>query len=130
MKKTAQFLKTCAMGGLLVLLPLLILYLILAEVVQIVVALATPIADLFPAGTFDKIGHPVLLALVLTLVVLFVLGLALRVAILHRVGGWAERSLLARVPAYTAIKHLSRGFAGVGDEHALFSAGRGDICRR
>ena len=120
MKQINEFLKTCAIGGLLVLLPLLLLYLVLTEAVQLIVALATPIADLFPAGTFDKIEHPLLLALMLILIVSFVLGLALRLAILRRVGGWAERSVLARVPAYTAIKHLSRGLVGADDEHALF----------
>ena len=119
MKQITEFLKTCAMGGLLVLLPLLLLYLVLAEAVQFIVALATPIADLFPAGTFDKVEHPVLLALLLLLVVSFVLGLALRQAFLRRIGGWAERSVLTRLPVYNAIKHLSRGLAGVSDEYAV-----------
>ena len=52
MKQITQFLKTSAMGGLLVLLPLLLLYLVISELVKIVVVLATPIAALFPDGTF------------------------------------------------------------------------------
>jgi uncharacterized membrane protein len=120
MKKITEFLKTSAMGGLLVLLPLLLLYMVVAEMVQLIMALATPIADLFPAGTFDKVEYPVLLALVLILVVSFVLGLALRVALLRRVGDWAEHTVLARIPAYNAIKHLSRGLVGAPDEQATF----------
>ena len=108
------------MGGLLVLLPLLLLYMLVAEMVQLIVVLATPIADLFPAGTFDKVEYPVLLALVLILLVSFVLGLALRVSILSRVGDWAERSVLARIPTYNAIKDLSRGLVGASDEQAIF----------
>jgi uncharacterized membrane protein len=119
-KKITEFLKTCAMGGLLVLLPLLLLYLVLTEAVQLIVTLATPIADLFPVGTFDKLEHPVLLALLLLLFVSFVFGLALRLAILCRMGDWVERTVLARVPAFNAIKHLSRGLVGATDEHALF----------
>lgn len=120
MKKMIEFLKLSAMGGFLVLLPLLLLYLVLAEAVQLIVALATPIADLFPAGIFDNVDHPVLLALILLLIVSFVLGLLLRMAYLRRMGDWAERYVLARVPAYNAIKHLSRGLIGASDEHALF----------
>ena len=89
-------------------LPLLLLYLVLTEVVQLVVLLATPITDLFPVGTFDKIEHPVLLALVLILVVSFVHGLALRLAILRRVGvGQIARcSLVFRPTMPSNIYHV------------------------
>lgn len=120
MRKISEFLKTSALGGLLVLLPVLLLFLVLTEAVQLIVALATPIADLFPAGTFDKFAHPVLLALLLLLVVSFVLGLALRLAFLRRMGGWAERSVLNRLPVYNAMKNLSRGLLGAPDEGAVF----------
>ena len=53
MKNLLSFLKLAALGGLLVLLPILLFILLLMEIVQMVVGLATPIADLFPAGTFD-----------------------------------------------------------------------------
>ena len=120
MKRITEFLKTSALGGLLVLLPVLLLFLILTEAVQLIVALATPIADLFPAGTFDNIEHPVLLALLLLLLVSFILGLALRLAFLRRMGGWAERSVLKRLPVYNAMKNLSRGLLGAEDEGAVF----------
>ena len=120
MKQVIEFLKTSALGGLLVLLPLLLLFLVLNEAVQLIVALATPIADLFPAGTFDNIDHPVLLALLLLLLVSFVFGLALRLAFLRRMGGWAERSVLKRLPVYNAMKNLSRGLLGAEDEGAVF----------
>jgi hypothetical protein len=48
------------MGGLFVLLPILLLYLLLAEALDLIVALATPIADLFPEGTFGKVEFPVI----------------------------------------------------------------------
>jgi hypothetical protein len=42
----------------------------------LVVALATPTADLLPRGTFDKVNVPLLIALLLILVVSCALGLA------------------------------------------------------
>ena len=53
MKRIFDFLKATAQGGLFVLLPLLLLFLLLAEVMELLVGIATPIADLFPQGTFD-----------------------------------------------------------------------------
>ena len=46
MKTIIEFLKTCLVGGLFVLLPLLLFYLLFSELMDIIVALATPIADL------------------------------------------------------------------------------------
>ena len=45
MKNLMEFFKTSLLGGLFVLLPLLLLYLLLAELLELVVALATPIAE-------------------------------------------------------------------------------------
>jgi hypothetical protein len=51
--------------------------LLLAEMWELMVALATPIAGLFPLGTFDQTKAPVLLAVVLILLSSFLFGLAL-----------------------------------------------------
>jgi uncharacterized membrane protein len=112
MKQLTEFLKTILVGGLFVLLPLLLLYLLLAEILQLVVALATPIADLFPKGTFDQLTSPVLIAGILILGASFLFGLALRSMTLKRVGLWVERTLLDRLPVYNAVKSLSRGLVG------------------
>jgi hypothetical protein len=56
------------MGGLFVLPPVLLFYLLLSEALNLIVALATPIAYLFPEGTFEKVEFPVILGLVLVLV--------------------------------------------------------------
>ena len=111
MGKLMDFLKTTALGGLFVLLPILLLYLLIAEALDLIVALATPIADLFPKGTFDRIDHPVLLGLILILVVSFLIGLALRSITGRRIQGWIERKALGRLPAYGALKNLTTAFA-------------------
>jgi len=121
MKQFADFLKTTVIGGLFVLLPVLLLYMLLAEALQLVVALATPIADLFPKGFFAKVNAPVLIALILIVSVSFLLGIALRSAALSRLGGWIESTVLTRLPAYTALKRLTKGFAK--EEAAAFKPG-------
>ena len=91
MRSLPEFFKTTLLGGLFVLLPLILLYLLLAEMLQLVVVLATPLADLFPAGTFDRINAPVLIAVLLIVGASFIFGLALRSMSLRRFGGWIER---------------------------------------
>jgi len=122
MKQLMEFLKTTAMGGLFVLLPILLLYLLLGEALGLIVALATPIADLFPEGTFGKVEFPVILGLILILGVSFVIGIGLRAEIGRRMGGWIERTVLDRLPAYNALKSLTTGFAEAGKEGAFRAA--------
>jgi uncharacterized membrane protein len=122
MKQLMAFLKTTAMGGLFVLLPILLLYLLLAEALGLIVALATPIADLFPEGTFGKVEFPAIVGLILILGVSFVIGLGLRARIARRSGRWFERTVLDRLPAYNALKSLTTGFAEAGKAGAFRAA--------
>ncbi len=111
MGRLMDFLKTTALGGLFVLLPVLLLYLIIGEALDLIVALATPIADLFPKETFDRVDQPILLGLILILVVSFLIGFALRSLTGRRIKDWIERKALGRLPAYGALKNLTTAFA-------------------
>jgi uncharacterized membrane protein len=122
MKQLLEFLKTTALGGVFVLLPVLLLYLLISEALDLIVALATPIADLFPKGTFEKVEFPVLIGLVLILGVSFLIGLGLRSEKGRGIGRWIERTVLGRVPAYEALKSLTKGFAEAGKEGAFKAA--------
>ncbi len=115
MKQLMEFLKTTAIGGLLVLLPILLLFLLLAEVMELLVGIATPIADLFPPGTLDVDNFPVILALLLLFGTSFVIGLWLRSKKAKRLGNWIERKTVGRLPAYNFLKSLVTGLLGPED---------------
>ena len=119
MKNFTNFLITSLIGGLFVLLPLILFYLLLAEMLQLVVALATPIADLFPKGTFERINMPVLVALILIVGASFLFGLAVRSMTLRRIGLWIERVALGRLPLYNVVRSLSRGLIGAKEDTAF-----------
>ena len=119
MRQLVEFLKTTALGGLFVLLPLILFYLLLAEMLELVVALATPIADLFPKETFYHLKAPVLMALILIVGASFLFGLALRSMTLRRFGLWIERAMFGRLPLYNAVKSLTRALVGAKDEAAF-----------
>ena len=122
MKQLLEFLKTTAMGGLFVLLPVLLLYLLLSEALDLIVALATPIADLFPQGTFEKVEFPVIVGLILILGVSFLIGLGLRSDTGRSLGHWIELTVLSRLPGYEALKSLTAGFAEAGKDGAFKAA--------
>jgi len=116
MKKMIEFFKTSLVGGLLVLLPLVLLYLLMNEIIDLLIALATPIADLFPRGLFDNLELPGLIAVILLVGASFVFGLAVRSVYLRRFGLWLEGTLLANLPMYKAVKRLSNGLLGAKED--------------
>jgi uncharacterized membrane protein len=122
MRQLFDFLKTSLIGGLFILLPLVLFYLLLSELLEVVVALATPIADLFPKGTFDQVKMPVVIGVILIIGASFLFGLALRSASLRRLGLWIERTLLDRLPLYNAVKRMGRGLVGAQEDSAFRSA--------
>jgi uncharacterized membrane protein len=121
MKKIGEFFKTCMLGGLFVLLPVLLFYLAIAEIMDVLILLATPIADLFPESTFDWLGEPMFIAILILVVTCFLLGLSLRSALLTRFGRWFDENVLDRVPIYRGMKMLARGLVGKADDDSFRS---------
>jgi uncharacterized membrane protein len=116
MKKITEFFKTSLSGGFFVLMPLVMFYLLVDEMIELLVALATPIADLFPRGLFENIELPGVIALILLLGASFLFGLALRSKTLRQTGLWIERAILGKLPIYNAVKRLSRGLIGAKED--------------
>jgi uncharacterized membrane protein len=114
-----NFIKTTLLGGLFILLPLMLLWIGLDEIIGLIVAMATPIADMFPPGVFeDDLKLPGIVALVLIIGASFILGLAARSAWLSGVGRKFETTVLNKVPMYRMLKIISS---------ALIDSGNGDI---
>ena len=102
-----NFIKTTLLGGLFILLPLMLLWLGLQEIAGLLIAMATPIADLFPKGPFEDLAAPGLVAVLLIVGASFVLGLAARSYVLTRIGRQVENSILEKVPMYRMLKIMS-----------------------
>jgi uncharacterized membrane protein len=102
-----NFIKTTLLGGLFILLPLMLLWLGLQEISGLLVAMATPIADLFPKGPFEDLTTPGLVAALLIIAVSFILGLAARSYLLIRIGRQVESSILEKLPMYRMLKVMS-----------------------
>jgi uncharacterized membrane protein len=110
MKNILNFIKTTIIGGLFVLLPVILLYLALSEAGEMLVVMASPIADLFFPGRFEDIKSPILIAIPLLIGISFILGLIMLSDSGRRFGNWIERIIFGRVPGYNAIKSLTKGF--------------------
>lgn len=122
MKNIFAFLKATATGGLLVVLPLLLIFMLVQEIMGLLVALATPIVDSFPEGTFGDLNAPEILAVGLLLGSSLLIGLLLRSSKMVFLGTKIEGAVLSKLPAYRALKSLTRGLLTAGDEGNFHTA--------
>jgi uncharacterized membrane protein len=128
-----NFLKTTLLGGLFLLLPIMLLWVGLKEIGGLLVAMATPIADMLPGKMFEDLFAPGVIALVLIVAASFVLGLAAKAAWLRDLGRKFESSVLYKVPMYRMLKVISGALVDYDSSHvdaALVKdeTGGGDPC--
>jgi uncharacterized membrane protein len=128
-----SFLKTTLLGGLFLLLPIMLLWVGLQEIGGLLVAMATPIADMLPGQMFEDLFAPGVIALVLIVAASFVLGLAAKAIWLRNIGRLFERSVLYKIPMYRMLKVISGALIDYDGSHvdaALVKdeTGGGDPC--
>lgn len=102
-----KFLKSTLFRGFVVLFPILLLGLALKEIIGLLIALAEPIAELFPKGSLERANLPGLVAIVLMVLVSFIIGLLIRSDWLSRIGKAFERKVLLKLPIYEMLKSIS-----------------------
>ena len=108
--------KTLFFKGLIILIPLVLLWVTIRELVELLVAFAEPIADAFPAGTFDWVQNPALVAPILIVCVALLLGMLASIPQIRRAGAALERNTLGHLPLYRMIKTFVTAFLEVEDD--------------
>ncbi len=105
-KSSGNFIKTTAIGGLLFLLPLIVLGSLIGQLVPIVMSIANVLGDVLP-GTFKTpsgISLLVLLAIVVLLLLCFLAGLIARYSLGRRFSEAFEKKLVMLFPRYAILK--------------------------
>lgn len=122
MSRILEFLKATLLGGLLVVLPIVVVYLLLVETVELVLGLVAPIAEALPVEALGGLAVANLLAILIVVGVCFTAGLFANVAVGARLVRAAETGLLERIPGYTLVRTLSRQLTGMaGKDDSMFA---------
>jgi uncharacterized membrane protein len=111
MRGILEFLKTTLAGGFFVVLPVVLIWLILTETIQLLAALGSPLLELFPSGFLGESPGPTL-AIILLVLACFIAGLAMRTQLGTWLGQRAEERVLARIPGYSVLRNISRALSG------------------
>jgi uncharacterized membrane protein len=105
----ATFLKATIVGGLLFLLPVVLLLIILGQAMRLAGKVAQPISAALHVDTVAGVGGVTVLAVLVLIFISFLAGLVARTKRGNRIMRWSESSLLGGLPQYQLVKTNGRG---------------------
>ena len=114
MKYIREFIVRTVVGGVFVVMPAYLAFLLLLKGMQSAAGLLGPVAALMPGG----IAEQEVLSLTVILLVCFIVGVAVSTRVGRAVRERIERVFFERLPGYGLIRSLTQRLAGEGDQTA------------
>jgi uncharacterized membrane protein len=118
-KKPIGFLKTTALGAVLVVVPVGIIGFALWQIVSLVRTLLLPIFESLPFDSDFTRVSVIAIALLSVVLICYLTGLAVRTRWGAAMRGWMERVLLERIPGYSIIRTLMHQYLGHEEERTF-----------
>ena len=105
-----------ALRGFFILLPFLIAYLMLGQLVDMLLALTQPLIDVMPGILLETEGAQRVAAFGVLIVICILVAQVAHTAAAQRFGAWFEKTFLDKFPPYSVLKSLSARLSGSEDE--------------
>ena len=109
MKSIKEFFKATVIGGLMFLVPVVLVLVVLGKALQFAGKVAQPIARTLPVSHMGGVAMATLIAVAILLLIALLAGLAARTGPGRRVTHWFEESILGGMPQYRMVKSLAEG---------------------
>ena len=119
MKAVKEFLKTTIVGGIVFLVPVVLVILVLRHGMALSARISGPIAALFPDHKIAGVAAATIIAAIVLLLLSFLAGLFARTETGRGLARWLEDSLLGNLPQYRMVKTMAEGLAQIEDAHNL-----------
>jgi uncharacterized membrane protein len=108
-KSIKEFFKATVIGGLMFLVPVVLVLVVLGKALQFAGKVAQPIARTLPVSHMGGVAVATLIAVAILLLIALLAGLAARTGPGRRVTHWFEESILGGMPQYRMVKSLAEG---------------------
>lgn len=108
-----QFLKSTVVGGLVVLVPVVVLGYIVLEAVNISRKALAPVLEWLPVKSVAGVSLGLLLAILFLILACFLAGLLAETTLVRAVISSAERFILSNIPGYALMKNVGEQLVGV-----------------
>jgi uncharacterized membrane protein len=101
-----QVVKATLVGGLLFLVPLILLLMVLGKGIEVAKKVVGPVAKHSPVHSVAGVTIATLAAVAVLLAIAFLVGLFARTSTGRRVKEWLESTILGKVPAYSLLRGM------------------------
>lgn len=102
-----RFIKTTIIGGLLFLVPLIVVIVVIGKALSLMMAVAEPMSAWFPIESLGGVAVANVVAVLLILLLCFVAGLLARTRPAKRFARSVEDSILQKIPGYSLVKGIT-----------------------
>ena len=109
-KSGIRFISSTVIGGVLFLIPVVVLVVVITKAIDFMMVVAEPMADWLPVDTIGGVALANIIAGVALVLVCFLAGLLARHALASAFVSKLESKVLVNVPGYLMIKSLVNGF--------------------
>ncbi|MEJ1972516.1 MAG: DUF502 domain-containing protein [Lacunisphaera sp.] len=113
MKGFLRFICTTLAGGILFLVPIVVIAVILEKALNLAHKVAAPLAERLPIESVVGLRTALLLAVAVLVLFCFLTGLFARSALAQRFVAWLETTVLSNLPGYEFFKSLGESMLGV-----------------
>ena len=113
MKGFLDFVKITIIGGLLFLVPAVLIILLVKNAIGLARKILVPVEKLLPVEKVGGVALEHLLAVVLILLVCFLAGLAARTSPGAKLNAWLEQAILRKVPGFGLVKRVTKEMAKI-----------------
>ena len=116
MRIFSGFFKATIVGGLLFMVPLILMVVVLQKGLGLVRKIVVPLAKYFPERTFLGVGMTTILSIAVIVLLCFLFGLVARTAAGKKVRDWLEFTIMGKLPGYALVKGVIQGATGLENE--------------
>jgi uncharacterized membrane protein len=116
MRLVSRFFKATVIGGLLFMVPLILMILVLQKGLGIVAKIVAPVARQYPDHRILGVGLTTILSIVVIVLLSFLFGLLVRTRPGRRFRDWLEYTIVGKMPGYAIMKGMLRGATGLEKE--------------
>ena len=119
MKKNVSFVKTTLLGGLIFLLPVVIIVAVLGKAISIFMFLSKPIVKLLPNIFIGELAVNEIMSFIIMIMLCFLAGLSTRSSTGKSIFTWIDSEVLIFIPGYVFMKGYARNISNDDDEKTL-----------
>ena len=107
MKTIWNFIKTTVIGGLLFLVPVVVLIFVLMQAFGLMLQVAEPIGELIPIESIGGVALANIIVVLLILIICFIAGLFATKRVFTRFQDYIESKILLKIPGYGLVKGIT-----------------------